>query len=263
MRENELLRVMLVDDESHVREIIRKLIPWQDLSLQLMASCSSAPKALEIMNNDMPDILITDVKMPVMNGIELVHRAKAMHPALQCIILSGYDEFRLAQAAMRENVKDYLLKPCSREELVEALQRCVQVVRKERKVAESEVPAEPVTEGIRDTLEETIRRYVDNNYRDSSITLQYIADEVVHMNAQYIGKRFCQKTGMKFSEYLLDVRMKKAKEYLWTHGNCKMYEVAEAVGLSNNIQYFYHLFKQYNGVTPREYQDSIKNDKDD
>ena len=244
---------MLVDDEFRIREIIKKMIPWDSLGLLLIDSCSSAPKALESMQNEMPDILITDVKMPVMDGIELIRRAKVISPNLQCIILSGYDEFLLAQAAMLENVKYYILKPCSMDELVEALQKCAQVIDLSRKTKEDR-EKEPLINMSKEALEEQVKRYIEDHYQDQRLTLKYVADEVLHMNAQYVGKRFYQKTGKKFSEYLLSVRMKKAKEYLKRNSNCKMYEVAEIVGLSNNVQYFYHLFKQHTGMTPREFQ---------
>lgn len=251
--------VMLVDDESHIREIIKKLIPWDTLGLRLITSCSSAPKALESMEDEMPDILITDVKMPVMDGIELIRRARVSNPQLQCIILSGYDEFPLAQAAMLESVKFYLLKPCSKDELVEALQNCAEAIDLTREAQESRGQESEWLDQSQNALEERVKHYINNHYQDQNLTLQYVADEVLHMNAQYVGKRFYQKTGQKFSEYLLSVRMKKAKEYLKRQSNCKMYEVAELVGLSNNVQYFYHLFKQHTGMTPREYQQSEKN----
>lgn len=121
-----MIKVMMVDDESKVREAIRHLVPWEELGIRLIGTCSNAIEALHEMTEEMPDILITDIKMPVMNGIELVGQAKAMYPLLQCVIISGYDEFPLAQAAMAEGVRHYLLKPCMQEDVVEVLQKCIE-----------------------------------------------------------------------------------------------------------------------------------------
>ena len=110
-----MIKVMLVDDEAIARNVMERLLPWDKMNIRVIGCYGSAMDALDGMTNEMPDILITDVKMPEMNGIELIQRAKIMYPFLQCVILSGYEEFALAQAAMMEGVRYYLLKPCTKE----------------------------------------------------------------------------------------------------------------------------------------------------
>ena len=118
-----MYKLLLVDDEQIIREGLARMIDWEGLGLTLTASCSNALAALDSMTDDMPDILLADVRMPGMNGLELVERAMALHPQLQAIILSGYDTFQYAQQAIKTGVMEYLLKPCSQEELTSALER--------------------------------------------------------------------------------------------------------------------------------------------
>ena len=327
-----MIKVMLVDDESRVREAIRRQVPWSELGISLVGNCA---------NEEMPDILITDIKMPVMNGIELISQAKAMYPLLQCVIISGYDEFPLAQAAMMEGVRHYLLKPCMKDDVVEVLQKCIQEIVKLKKEAlghcdnrnaivdklvwdmknlsledddaEDQVrqlmvyygedrsllreaavalvvkhwPEEEAKKAMNlvgklfETQEDLyayvgqiltererllsedesfvikVKRYVDHNFSQSNLSLQYVADEVVNMDAKYVGKQFHHKIGIKFNDYLLKVRIEHASNMLASKNNYKMYEIAEAVGLGNNVQYFYQLFKRYTGMTPGEYKEGV------
>lgn len=131
----ETLKVLLVDDEEFLCEQICANIAWENFSgggVELIGYSSNAMDALEQMIDEMPDILITDIKMPVMNGLELITRAKQMNPLLQCVILSGYAEFELAQAAIEQGVRNYLLKPFSKSDLEHTIEKCCREIRKER-----------------------------------------------------------------------------------------------------------------------------------
>lgn len=336
-----MVRVMLVDDEDTIRRAVKRLLVQEEPEVKIVGECSNALDALAEMTNEMPDILITDVKMPVMSGIELIRRAKEMYPFLQCVILSGYDEFSLAQAAMSEGVRHYLLKPCSGEQVAEVIHKCVAQMEKDRKaiikdsasrdvvlkrmmgellelteeghqisvdavrrVMDSEGDAgllceaavtlvlrrsseggssrslqlisriyeakericEVVCEMLREYSLESeedegfinkIKKFVDENHHMANLTLRYVAEQVVYMNAQYVGKQFYKQTGLKFNEYLLKVRIEHSMQMLSGREKYKMYEIAETVGLGKNIQYFYQLFKKYTGMTPREYQEKL------
>lgn len=123
-----MYKLLLVDDEAIIREGIEKMVDWGRLGICLTDSCANAIVALDSMMDDMPDILVTDVRMPGMDGLELVERARRLHPQLRCIILSGYDEFDYARKALQFGVIEYLLKPCSQEELESALDRACREV---------------------------------------------------------------------------------------------------------------------------------------
>lgn len=333
-----MYKVILVDDESRVRETICSLLDWESLGLCLAGSCDNALDALELLTNERADILLTDIRMPVMDGLELIARAKQMAPQLVCAVLSGYDEFSLVQAALRQGVQDYLLKPCRKEELIDTLGRCRELVERQRrgliaslgerrKAAhrlcaelielqmepdgsfdgekiralteaygdlsllgeavtllmarwEAALPALPVSQLARligdeqpfeqaalllkeisrameanEDVVEQAARFVNEHYDLPGLTLQYVAGQVIHINAQHLGKRFLKQKGMKFGDYLLRVRMERAKALLRGPGEHRVYEIATQTGLGNNVQYFYQVFKRYTGMTPREYQE--------
>ena len=127
-----MYKLLLVDDEAIIREGIRTMVDWDALDIMLTASCANAFAALDSMTDDMPDILMTDVRMPGMSGLELTERALQLHPQLQTLILSGYSEFDYARQAMKWGVKEYLLKPCSREEMEDALTRTCRLIDRQR-----------------------------------------------------------------------------------------------------------------------------------
>lgn len=332
-----MYKVILVDDESRVRETICRLTDWSRLNLALAGSCENAVDALELLTEEPADILLTDVRMPVMDGLELIARAKQLAPQLVCAVLSGYDDFSLVQAALREGAVDYLLKPCRLEELEDALRRCAAAVGRQkrdmlsalgerRRVAErlcgelmelqpgengslegesvralaesfgdlsllseavtllmarceAVLPGAPVSRIARlieaeepfeqaaillgeihramadnEGVVEQTARFVSEHYDLPGLTLQYVAEQVIHINAQHLGKRFLKQKGMKFGDYLLKTRMEKAKLLLRAPGEHRVYEIAAQIGLGNNVQYFYQVFKRYTGMTPREYQ---------
>ena len=116
-----MFKVLLVDDERIIREGIARLIDWKQLDLCLIGTAVNGREAADMIERDKPDIVITDVKMPVLDGIDLIAMENARHPEIAFIVLSGYGEFELASAAMRYGVKHYLLKPCNETGIIDAL----------------------------------------------------------------------------------------------------------------------------------------------
>ena len=106
-----MYKLLLVDDEPIIRVGIRNMLPIERLGIEVTGICANALDALDCMTDNMPDILITDLKMPKMDGLELIERTIKMYPRIQAIILSGFDEFEYARKAIKLGVKEYLLKP--------------------------------------------------------------------------------------------------------------------------------------------------------
>lgn len=102
------------------------------------------------------------------------------------------------------------------------------------------------------------KKYIDKNYGQSNLSLQYVADHVVNMDVKYVGRKFQKELGIKFNDYLMKTRMECAIHMLMSGKDYRMYEIAEAVGLGNNVKYFYQLFKKYTGMTPAEYLETVK-----
>ena len=256
-----MYNLIFVDDECGMLDIIRNILPWKEMNIRVIGLCDNAVSALQLMLDEPVDILVTDIKMPVMDGLELIKRTKEMYPYVECIILSGYEEFELARAAIERGVRSYLLKPCLKEELEEKIKLCVSILERENKrKLEYSLPQE-ITGA--DSVVHRMRQYVDEHYDMPGLSVQYLADEVLFLTARYIGKRFLKETNMKFSEYLLKVRMEKAMELLKANECPSTEAVADRVGLGNNLKYFYRLFRQYTGMSLREYREVVNGNKID
>ena len=118
-----MYKVFLVDDEIVIREGIRNSFPWEENGFTLVGEAPDGELALQTMQDVKPDILITDIRMPFMDGMQLCEAVSHTMPWVQIVILSGYDDFTYAQQAISLGVKEYLLKPVSAQELLEVLQR--------------------------------------------------------------------------------------------------------------------------------------------
>ena len=118
-----MYKILIVDDESEVRECIIKKIDWKSIEFEVIGEAENGVEALEIIGNENPDLAIIDIEMPYMNGIELAEIVVRDYPALKLIILSGYEEFEYAQKAIKLNVLEYVLKPISAFELIELLKK--------------------------------------------------------------------------------------------------------------------------------------------
>lgn len=121
-----MLKMIIADDERIIRETISRLIDWSKLGLELVGQCKNGIEAYNAILDESPDIVMTDIKMPGLSGIDLVEKATAAHLDTQFIILSGYGEFDYARSAMKFGVRHYLLKPCNEEQIVASLQEVIE-----------------------------------------------------------------------------------------------------------------------------------------
>lgn len=116
-----MLKIFLAEDEVIVRETIKRMIPWEELGFELVGEAADGEMALPLLIRQKPDLLITDIKMPFMDGLTLAKLAKKKLPELKIVILSGYDDFNYAKQAINIGVEDYLLKPITKNALIERI----------------------------------------------------------------------------------------------------------------------------------------------
>jgi two-component system response regulator YesN len=128
-------RAVIIDDESWNRDVIRSLGNWESLSIEIAAEASDGDMALELISRLRPDIVITDVKMPRLNGIELLTVLRDQSNSCKTIFVSAYDEFAYVRDAMRLGAVDYLLKPVKSEELNKRLINCVKMLKEEGNIS--------------------------------------------------------------------------------------------------------------------------------
>lgn len=116
-----MLRLMIVDDEETIRTAISKMIDFTSLGYEVIATAKNGMEAFDIICDSYPDVIITDIKMPILNGLELIERANNLDVSIDYIILSGYGEFEFAKQAMKFGVQHFLLKPTNKQELIHSL----------------------------------------------------------------------------------------------------------------------------------------------
>ena len=167
-----LLNVMIVDDEpSNIYGLVR-YINWQELGYELPITAESGEEALAILAESPCDVLISDVSMPGMNGIELVARAKEIHPQLQVMMISGYNEFEFVQDAIQVGAQAYVLKPLKPEEVSGMLTTFRNATEKMRRIIEQTVELEQKISGNLKLLKE---RFVSDLISGLALTEDLIA----------------------------------------------------------------------------------------
>jgi two-component system response regulator YesN len=129
---NKYLNVLLVDDEYLIRDLLKKCIDWKSLGMQIVSECSSAQEALDFIEQTVPDIIITDICMPFMDGIEFSEIVLEKYPHMKIIILTGYDDFEYAKNSVKIGITDFLLKPIDDDELTQILSKIKQKIEKEK-----------------------------------------------------------------------------------------------------------------------------------
>ncbi len=134
------MKVFLVEDEIIMREGIRNNIEWEKEGFEFVGEASDGELAYPLIQESKPDILITDIRMPFMDGLELSRRVKKEMPHIKIIVLSGYDEFEYAREGIRIGITEYLLKPIDGNKLLEAVKRVAQLIRSEQELQQESEP---------------------------------------------------------------------------------------------------------------------------
>lgn len=240
------IRILFVDDEAIVREGLKKCIDWEVNGFEVVGAAENGEKALEYLGQLSVNIVVTDIKMPVMDGLELIRNSRESGYDSKFLILSGYDDFQYAQRALRYGADDYILKPIKEEELLDALIRI-----RDLHFPKQQTTLQLLPQKYSGTVK-TIISCVEMNLDQPELSLKQIADEVLFMSGNYLSKLFLKETGYKFSTFLTIKRMEKAAQLLRENRDVTVYEVAERTGFGNNPQYFSTVFKKYFGKSPSE-----------
>lgn len=185
------------------------------------------------MGPDDLDVIVTDIEMPMMDGLRFIEQAKEKLPNVVIIMLSGYNDFEYARRALRAGATDYLLKPMDKVEVFKLLDRCAEA--KQAAERDAGAAAAPAPHSLGAATADRICKLIDREY-NRDIDLPYIADKV-GFNASYISKLFSREKGETITDYLNRVRMDKAKMLLRDHPGLKVYEIAHLVGYGDKIYF--------------------------
>ena len=245
---------MIVDDEKYVRMGIKNDTDWALIGCEVVAEASNGEMALEMAGQFRPDLVISDIKMPKMDGIELAGKPLEKYPDTQVIFLTAYNEFEYARQAVRLGVSDYLLKPYQDGELEGAIQRLLHL-HPNAPAAQIELENELIPlkrkEEIENRYVQLAIEYIEKNYSDRDFSIGKLS-ESISVSEGHISRLFKAETEISINNYLTRYRIRKAMDFL-KDVQSKVYEVAEKVGYQD-IAYFSNTFKKLVGTAPSEYQ---------
>lgn len=236
------MKIIIIDDEPKIRKGLGKILNMHP-GWTVLDTFTEGESAIRFLAENHVDVVITDIHMPGMTGLDMIARIKESNKKLSFVILSGYGRFEYAQRAIDLGVKKFLMKPTSPEEVTQALEQI-----------ESELTDRaPSTLAQKPTNNLVIMRakeYIDLNYR-KKFTLTDMAN-ALYISPNYLSDLFKKHTGMKFSDYLLEVRMEKSKEYLMDI-HYKVGDISALVGFSD-ARYFSSTFRKRYGMSPLEFR---------
>lgn len=179
-------KIVLIDDEDVVRKGMKDLIPWQELELEMVGDADDGEKGLELIEKILPHIVFLDINMPKMDGIRLTKIIRERHPEIKIVLITGYDEFSYAREALRLGVEDYILKPITKQEVIELLEKLVGKL-------DSEQEAEHEHRQLKEKLKQSnyliqqrfIEELVFNEIEETLITKRSISAEIPYSKPYY------------------------------------------------------------------------------
>lgn len=243
-----MLRVLIVEDEEMIRKGIVLTVDWTALDCVVVGEAANGVQGLEAARRLKPSLIITDLKMPQMDGIEMLKALRAEGCKAYVIILTAYDNFSYAQSALRLGAVDYLLKPFHDGDLEHAITHLQTSIAP--KAAERDAGVS-VRKGDKSRYVLEAMDYISKHYNEPDISVGTVA-ESLNISEGYLSHTFKKETDYTLLNYLTRYRIHKAMELL-KDCRVKVYEVAEQVGY-RDIAYFSATFKKYAGISPSEYQ---------
>ena len=249
-----MYQLIIADDEPTIRNGLSQLIPTFGLPLTLAGTAADGRSALALIERVRPDLMLIDINMPYLNGLELVERALSAVPRSKTIIISGYDQFEYVRRALQLGVFDYLLKPINRAVLASTLADALRSLDHRQAELSNLAALSDVPESA-DPLEHALR-HIHSHFTDPALSLSGLAEQM-HVSNAYLSRGVKQRTGENFSDYLTRLRMEQAIALLSAPGPVMIYDVAERVGYSSQ-HYFCRIFKEHTGKTPSEFRKEIR-----
>lgn len=261
-----MYKLLIVDDESLTRLYMQQKVSTLDEKWEVSGEASDGAEALEFLSRGKVDLVITDIKMPVMDGLELCSIIHHDYPGQKVIILSGYDEFSYAQQAIRYGVDDYLLKPLMEEELQAALGKISARIENEKyreqtfrvvsNLSESYNMLDKNAESHHNhtseqNITELARDFIRSHYFEP-ISLAQIAEHI-GVTSNYLSCIFHKQVGESYIKYLTRVRMEQAAKLLDQKPQAKISDISERIGYVS-VKHFLYVFKQHFNCTPGEYR---------
>lgn len=283
-----MYRVVIIDDEPIIVEGLKKSIHWEEKQCRVVGTAFSGDEGLKLILVEKPDIVISDICMPNMDGLAMIAAIKSQFPDTEVAILTGFRDFDYAQRAIRLGVCRFLLKPSKLDEIYEALDfmteklgrlKAEQAAQAEKAAkaeqalqeggavqgevyidaVEGVLPdctsqADPVMDNAASSfIVKNALHYIEENYKEK-LKLSDVADKVF-VSQWHLSKLLNRHTGQNFSEILNGVRIEKAKELL-KNPSLRVGDIAEEVGFLD-IAHFSRVFKKTVGISANDYRNTL------
>ena len=238
------LKVLLVDDEIMIREGFKRLFDWEAHGCEVVGEASDGMEALAQIDVLLPDIVIMDINIPIMNGLKVIEISRTKHPQIAYIVVSGYDDFSYCRKALQLQITDYILKPVNYEEFGSCIDNL------KISIYESRANTQADSEKREERVISSITRYMQEHLSEE-ISLSVLAEEF-HLNPQYISQLFKNEIGVGFLAYLTNIRIEKAKKLLLST-LLSVTEISERTGYGD-YRVFTKVFKKTEGITPSQFR---------
>lgn len=241
--------ILIADDEIHISSGIRELMMQLGDRYKLVAEANTGTEALQLFKKFCPDIVILDVRMPGMTGLEAFEKMKTVSSHVQGIFISAHSDLQYLKSAIQNEAVDYLFKPIDPQEIIRALERA------DERLNRLGVPdAEPADVVSRDAMAQRtvdeIRHFIRVNYT-KPLTVQQIAS-AAHLSAAYVCTLYKRVTGSTINQYLTEVRMEAACRLL-RESDLSIQTISQKIGYQD-FRYFKQLFQKSLGVSPQSYR---------
>lgn len=242
-----MYKAIIVDDMTLVRDAIRLLAQWDTFGIEKIFEADNAQNALEIICHEQPDIIITDMKMPVMDGTQLLKKIEELQIKSKIIVISGFSDYKYTRLAIQAGVIDYILKPIDPQDLNNALAAAVTALETE---SETSISNGTETSSIKNKVICDVIAYIDIHYL-SDITLTDIAEHFF-LSKEHLSRLFKKETGQNLFSYIMQLKLTEAKRLLQTT-DLTLDDIAYHLSFSNG-NYFSKVFKKNCGLSPSEYR---------
>lgn len=236
--------ILIVEDESLILQDILTLFDWQTAGYRTITA-SNGQQGLSRFQKEHPSIVMTDVRMPHMDGLTMIEHIRRFAPETKCIVLTAWRDFEYARKALRLGVSEYLLKSDLSEETIRAALEAVQRHPDSAQTEEAEgAEFSPIVERA--------AAYIRKHYAEPDLRLGGVST-ACGISVSRLSARFREEMNMTVNEYVTYIRIENAKRLLRS-GEHKVYEVAEMVGYRNQA-YFSTLFREQTGMKPNKYHE--------
>ncbi|MDY6062694.1 MAG: response regulator [Erysipelotrichaceae bacterium] len=257
-----MYRVIIVEDEVIVRKGLLLTTPWDNYNCKVIGEAKNGQEGVRLAIKHRPDIIITDIRMPILDGIKMLEKIKEIYEPI-VIMITAFDEFEYAKKGIDLEVSDYLLKPFDDEQLDKALKKAITKVNYKLLLNNFNDNDDNIIKNIEHKLKITVNskhsnlikaiNYINDNYmNDINIT---VTSEFLGVSESYLSHLFKSETNYTFLEFLTSVRLSKAC-LLLKNANIRVHEVANAVGYRDQ-RYFSYIFKKHLGITPNHYKENL------